>query len=81
MTNIQTNSIITMLLNQLDLIKDHLDFTYKMLYIAFKDICMLKNTIKKLKKKLADRDLEILSLKNDLIMFDSLSTFISSDSD
>lgn len=52
-----------------------------MLYIAFKDICMLKNTIKKLKKKLADRDLEILSLKNDLIMFDSLSTFISSDSD
>lgn len=29
MTNIQTNSIITMLLNQLDLIKDHLDFTYK----------------------------------------------------
>ena len=52
MTNIQTNSIITMLLNQLDLIKDHLDFTYKMLYIAFKDICMLKNTIKKLKKNL-----------------------------
>jgi hypothetical protein len=80
MTDIQTNYLITVLLNQLDLIKDHLDYTYKMLYIAFKDICILKNTIKKLKKKLVDRDLEIISLKNDLIMYDSLSTFISSDS-
>jgi len=81
MTDIQTNYLITVLLKQLDLIKDHLHYTYKMLYIAFKYICILKITIKKLKKKLVDRDLEIISLKNDLIMLDSLSTFLSSDSD
>jgi predicted RNase H-like nuclease (RuvC/YqgF family) len=78
MTEIQSKKNITMLINQLDLIKNHLDFTNKMLYRAIKDICVLKHTIEKLKKKLYDRNLEIISLKNDLIMFDS---FITSDSD